>query len=280
MKRPIKTYELKLYDDVLLRFEASTDDYGVIRYRILEVDYTKQKLFPLALVDEVTAQTLSGWIDSRVIPKNRKHIEAILLTADLHLGDTLGIIEVSKGLSVNDSYWVTEEGFDLTYKQCNLYDNPTNEWLSLIANHDRHAGNYGFLRDNHTGELIGLAPIFDNNVALFAHDMESDFSTWSTKVKAQSPWMSNLSFDEHLSLVLDEELHASVNTIKGFEFVNHPDYPLPQNRLDALNVYIASRIEVASKMQPVNEHSFVQEMQTVLASLLDAGSVIPALQLL
>ncbi|MGM8251697.1 hypothetical protein ACSXCO_15015 (plasmid) [Clostridium perfringens] len=39
---------------------------------------------------------------------------------------------------------------------------------ALLVNPDRHTNNYGFLRDSNTGEFIGLAPIFDNNLALFA----------------------------------------------------------------------------------------------------------------
>lgn len=39
---------------------------------------------------------------------------------------------------------------------------------ALLLNPDRHTNNYGFLRDSNNGEFIGLAPIFDNNLALFA----------------------------------------------------------------------------------------------------------------
>lgn len=36
----------------------------------------------------------------------------------------------------------------------------------LISNTDRHLCNYGFLMDNLSGELVGIAPIFDYNMAL------------------------------------------------------------------------------------------------------------------
>ncbi|MDU7143495.1 MAG: hypothetical protein E6319_11265, partial [Anaerococcus vaginalis] len=38
----------------------------------------------------------------------------------------------------------------------------------LLLNPDRHTNNYGLLKNSNTGEYIGLAPIFDNNLALFA----------------------------------------------------------------------------------------------------------------
>ena len=39
---------------------------------------------------------------------------------------------------------------------------------TITANPDRHTGNFGLLRDVKTGELLGLAPNFDNNMALIA----------------------------------------------------------------------------------------------------------------
>jgi len=37
----------------------------------------------------------------------------------------------------------------------------------LIANTDRHFGNFGFIRDSNTLEFLDLAPIFDNGTSLF-----------------------------------------------------------------------------------------------------------------
>ncbi len=39
---------------------------------------------------------------------------------------------------------------------------------TITANPDRHTGNFGLLRDVETGDLLGLAPNFDNNMALIA----------------------------------------------------------------------------------------------------------------
>lgn len=40
----------------------------------------------------------------------------------------------------------------------------------LVNNIDRHNENLGFLRDKNTGEIISLAPNFDNNLALLGYD--------------------------------------------------------------------------------------------------------------
>lgn len=44
---------------------------------------------------------------------------------------------------------------------------------TICANPDRHTNNFGLLRDVKNGELIGLAPNFDNNMALIARGYPS-----------------------------------------------------------------------------------------------------------
>ena len=39
---------------------------------------------------------------------------------------------------------------------------------TLCANPDRHTNNFGLLRDTATGKLLGLAPNYDNNMALIS----------------------------------------------------------------------------------------------------------------
>jgi len=42
-------------------------------------------------------------------------------------------------------------------------------WLDTICyNMDRHTENFGFLRDVHTGEIVSMAPNYDNNIALIS----------------------------------------------------------------------------------------------------------------
>jgi hypothetical protein len=39
---------------------------------------------------------------------------------------------------------------------------------TICANPDRHTNNFGLLRDTETGKLLGLAPNYDNNMALIS----------------------------------------------------------------------------------------------------------------
>ena len=44
---------------------------------------------------------------------------------------------------------------------------------AVVANPDRHTSNFGLMRDIKTGELLGLAPIFDHNMALISRGYPS-----------------------------------------------------------------------------------------------------------
>ncbi len=57
---------------------------------------------------------------------------------------------------------------------------------ALIYNEDRHFGNFGVLRNNHTGEIIAPAPIFDNGLSLFNYAMPDDIKNLSEYAKIRS----------------------------------------------------------------------------------------------
>jgi hypothetical protein len=122
-------YELRLYDMTLLAFELKSTALGY-RTRINQITNDK-KLLPLDL--ELSDEDLLKWLGRRVIPKNRTFVEEILRSFGLSLGDTRGIIDVCKGLSLNDSYWIVPFGFDGTFAEYNLYENRFSEVLSLVA---------------------------------------------------------------------------------------------------------------------------------------------------
>lgn len=42
-------------------------------------------------------------------------------------------MDISKGLSLNDSYWITSDDFKKTFNECNLYEHNFNQILALIA---------------------------------------------------------------------------------------------------------------------------------------------------
>ncbi len=56
---------------------------------------------------------------------------------------------------------------------------------SVIYNDDRHLGNFGFMRNNKTGEILRPAPIFDNGLSLFHYATDDDFEDIKAYAKAR-----------------------------------------------------------------------------------------------
>jgi hypothetical protein len=114
----------------MIEFDLTVGALGGYSVKLKKVT-ERRELLPLDL--ELTDTGILPWLERRVIPKNRAFVEEILQTLGLSYGDTMGIINVCKGLSLNDSYWVTPQGFDGKYADYNLYENRFSEILSLVA---------------------------------------------------------------------------------------------------------------------------------------------------
>lgn len=123
-------YELRQFDTPLLRFEAE-EDTSLPEIRIIWVNEVHQDSLPLDLA--LTGESLFGWLKYRLIPKNRAYVHNFLNKCGLNLNRPMHILRVSKGLSLNDCYWVVEEGFEGTFEKYNLYDNRFSQVLALIA---------------------------------------------------------------------------------------------------------------------------------------------------
>ena len=124
------SYELRLYNDTLLSFELSADTALGFSAAIKKTSGLNE-LYPLDL--ELSDDGILRWLERRVIPKNRAFVEEILRSFGLALGDTKGIIDICKGLSLNDNYWIVPESFEGKFEDYNLYENRFSEILSLVA---------------------------------------------------------------------------------------------------------------------------------------------------
>lgn len=126
-----KTYSLRIYDTELMNFTLEKRGLEGLVAEILKVNEDRTHLLPLDL--ELSGEGVVKWLERRVIPKNRTFVDEILKTLGLSHNDTQGIIDVCKGLSLNDSYWIVPEGFDGSFSQYNLYENRFSEMLALVA---------------------------------------------------------------------------------------------------------------------------------------------------
>ena len=123
-------YELRHFDTPLMRFSA-TEDSNSPEIEILWENEDARDLFPLDLT--VSPGGISSWLKRRTIPRNRAYVHNFLSKCGLNINRPMNIIKVSKGLSLNDCYWVVEEGFPGTFDEYNLYENRFSQILALIA---------------------------------------------------------------------------------------------------------------------------------------------------
>lgn len=98
-------YVLKMYDENLVWFQMAIHPLNGLQVEIKRVAQGREQVLPLDL--ELTGEGMVKWLQKRVIPKNRAFVHEILKSLNLSQNDTKGIIDICKGLSLNDSYWVT-----------------------------------------------------------------------------------------------------------------------------------------------------------------------------
>lgn len=123
-------YTLMHFDTPLIEFSA--ERHAESNIKIIEAHEEYKKLFPLDLA-EVSERGIASWIKHRSIPKNRAYVDTLLSSLGLSINRPLDIISVSKGLSLNDCYWLKQEGSRDSFDSVNLYDNRFSRVLGQIA---------------------------------------------------------------------------------------------------------------------------------------------------
>ena len=123
-------YTLKLYDTALLRFFAD-ENASDPQIEILWQTQEHPELLPPEF--DGTPVGLFRWLRHRAIPKNRAYVNTLLAKLSLSVNRPMKIIDVCRGLSLNDSYWVTREDFSGSFEKYNLYDNRFSQVLALLA---------------------------------------------------------------------------------------------------------------------------------------------------
>ncbi len=112
---------------------------------------------------------------------------------------------------------------------------------ALTCNYDRHLNNIQFLVDSDTYEIISLAPVFDNGMGLCCHCKNGTADDFIEYGSNHVPF-AYYSFDDHIPVLMSEDMHRRLDNIKDFSFVNHKDYSVSDERLSALNGFIKHRI--------------------------------------
>ena len=125
---------------------------------------------------------------------------------------------------------------------------------SIIANTDRHVGNFGVLRDNRTGKVLDAAPIFDNNVSLFTRDLDEQLTLDGMLERLEhAPGILEATLKQQGEAMLGKEQRKQAERLADFAFertdfaaeysARHPECALTQQRTNALSAFVRTRAE-------------------------------------
>ena len=365
-------FVLKQFDDGLLNFMTKRTIDG-IDVSITSINKDKVERLPLGM--SPTSESLTRWLRHRTIPANRAYAQNFLSKNGLSENDFIGILQICKGLSLTDCYWVTYPNDQKTFAEVNLFDNRFSQVLSQIAftgygsspaskfrsspefttngmlpkawrrkegkvllykggtsglantgkepysefyaaqvaeamgiphvtyglskwkgqlcstcelftskdisfvpastlistskisqiidwfddhgwkndladmlvldaiirNTDRHLGNFGFLVDNHTNQLLRPAPIFDNGLSLYCYVMDNDLNNLSEQEKTLAPALY-ANFDEVALHVIGQKQKQELRHLLTFKFKKHSRYNLSDERIKMLESAIQGKV--------------------------------------
>ncbi len=119
---------------------------------------------------------------------------------------------------------LAEHGGDELFREMLVMD-------AICVNVDRHAGNYGFLVRNDTGEIVGMAPLFDQNMALLPYLMEHD--DVDEYLSHQRPKIGG-GFVVVARAMLTSDIRAKLVVLKDFEYED-PGFGYPAWKLEVAN---------------------------------------------
>ena len=118
-------------DDV---YYVKNKDKDLMSFRWEIIDDETATPIDVTIIDNSTplfiCNGLASWLESRTPPKHRQFMYELL--SSMNMKSVKDVIDFSKGLSLNDTFWVANDRH-LTWDSINLFDNEFDETISRIA---------------------------------------------------------------------------------------------------------------------------------------------------
>ena len=114
---------------------------------------------------------------------------------------------------------------------------------AVICNEDRHFGNFGFLIDTHTNQIVEPAPLFDHGLSLFCFAGKDDWEIMESLDRYVETLMPRTyeDFFAEAKAVMTERHREMLRHLLTFRFKRHPTYNLPAKRLNLIEKQIQKR---------------------------------------
>jgi hypothetical protein len=140
--------------------------------------------------------------------------EGYIKSLDFTNGASVNFEPASSFVGDNDDYVVVVKALE------NICPSAIPDYVRMIfmdticANPDRHTNNFGLLRDIKTGELIGFAPNYDNNMALISRGYPSKPGSKDMLIKIFNDLMdAHPSFREYLPEVTESTVRKVLDKL-------------------------------------------------------------------
>lgn len=114
---------------------------------------------------------------------------------------------------------------------------------AIIMNTDRHYGNFGVLFDTGTLKILGMSPVFDHNRSLLPELNNNQIVDSACYLRHCKPKLGQ-NFIGNAKRLLTNSIRQDLLELKDFEFQQHNDILVKQERLDALSRIVQERIRL------------------------------------
>lgn len=131
----MKEYILKNKNNEIIKFQVNsfTDEKTLQQIKEIKILEKNEELFPIQFQNSKNLEeTLARFITSRKVPQNRSFAKKII--QETGNDDFMGYVDISFGLSLNDTLWIVPKGKEkLKWEKVNLYKNPFSERLQMAS---------------------------------------------------------------------------------------------------------------------------------------------------
>ena len=192
----MKKYILRNKNNDILEFnvESFVDEKTLILNKRIEISKIHDENFPVQLRNSVNLEeSIARFISSRKIPQNRSFSKRII--EETGSDPFMGYIDISFGLSLNDSLWIVpEEKAYLKWEEVNLYKNPFSERLQMASFGLGYEGNspYKISPEFTTNGMLKKCWIRENDkIFLLKSNSETGFDFTSKHVEVFSEYYTS-----------------------------------------------------------------------------------------
>lgn len=131
-----KKYFLKSKDKIILSFDISQeiDNYKITTYHCQNIVLSEhEELLPKGMmIRDKTESGLQHWFEKRKASEHRPN-SLRFLNCGGSPGDLLRYLEINRGMSLNDTYWVAPVGEDIRWGEVSPYSNVLDKEIADIA---------------------------------------------------------------------------------------------------------------------------------------------------